>query len=682
MKLLVGSIASGKYGLLTKEMREKLESLDLRKFCEKDIDAARDVIGVIVQVGERGRATVTGSETPKKIKESELVKTPRLKTRTGRIPGNDLERTPTPRKRRPVLVLPVAAETDNSQSSADEKDSGWDGSTLGVFSQKGQNDNNQGGIVGADDYSRTANLKSGRTIRAARSSSRVPSSASCSPISPSFLERFSVRVNTNVDRFPAPPPYSEEDRQDGEDEGDNFETPKQRRVASEIDLTPKATPVKRLFAERVRQRDAKTDRFGEKLLSSQEEEEKKSSRGSISSGRNGAIDMSKEDILCDGATNKDDEEKSQGTWVTEEDSGAESRRSFPSLAKENALDTSSRKKPFTPIRIIRWDADGAAYVPLPLSRPTSPVSAMPHPKTGNDISSRSPLPFPPSLLRTMHWATSLPTPPLSPSTQKAQKMNSQLAASARYPNTPSRTPKPRKLVAATLQSPIANKKRGSGKKHGTSGSPIIPKKSSGKSDLVVEVPENDNRDEWASIDSRERLSRQASERSQFSQISKDERDQLPLSFATTLVQPESDGLVASEYSRDIYGNERDSCSETDNDSDDRTTLYSVSTVSWGEDDPFTAALRLKRQIASEKLREVEQSFSNEIERRRIGSPGVSVTDRLRWRASAEDEAEEDSTDSDGGLTDVEEELRVLEEIGRKESIRQGFLLQRLMERGA
>lgn len=683
MKLLVGSIASGRYGLLTKDMREKLEELDLRKFCEKDADSVRDAIEIIVQIGERGRAAVAESETPKKSKKTEMAKTPRLKSRTGRIAGNDLERTPTPRKRRPVLVLPAAIKMDYSESSADEKDSGWDGSTLGVLSQIGQDDHKQDGTASTSD--RLGMIKSdqldpkSRKPSRTRSSPQTPSSpSSCSPMSSGFLVHLAAGVNDRSPRSPAPPPYSEEDRTDETDEEDNFETPRQQPVAHRIDLTPKPTPVKRLFAERIRQRDTKIDHFGDELLSSHE---KTCGRESALRGQNGVIDSAGKEIRRDQALKDEgdkDEEKSQCTWITVDESGAESRRSFPSPAKERVLSNDS-KKPFTPKRAIKWDADGAAYVPLPLSRPTSPSSA-PCSKTVGDLPSKTPLLFPPSLLRTMHWATSLPTPPLSPKTQRAQKLHPQSAIATHPLITPSRIPKPRKMVTTAPLPPIVNKRRSSNKRNNIDGPPATLRRVSGKSDLVVEVPEDDDRDEWVSIDSPELSSRKASEQSQYPKPPRDDSDQMPLSFATTLVQTESDELATNKYYRKIYSDDKDT-GEIDNDSDDRTTLYSVSTVSWGDDDPFTAALRLKRQIASEKLKEVERSFSAEVERKRVSALEFSTPDRLRWRVSEENEMTEEETDSDGGLTDVEEELRVLEEIGRKESIRQGLLLQKLRERG-
>lgn len=670
MKLLVGSIAGGRYGLLTNETREKLEGLNLRRFCEKDVGAVRDVIEIMVQVGERGQAAVAGSETPRQCKNSEPVRTPRLKSRTGRIAGNDLERTPSPRKRAPVLVLPVAAKTDDGESLADEKDSGWDGS---VLSQAGRDGNPQ------DDLLKVIALDMGgskprRIVRKGRSSpAPSTSSSSCLSISPDFLEDLSARVNAIVDRHPAPPPYSEEDQQEDNDEEDIFDTP--RQTVHRNDLTPKATPVKRLFAQRVQRRDAHSDRFGDELLSSHESDAKKSSRGSMSRVRDVTTELmkggsSRGQVVKEGGANIE-EHKSECTWVTEDQSGTESRRSYTSLKKD--LLSATPKKPFTPTRAIRWDADGAAYVPLPLSRPTSPVSGTYSKRRGNGLPSKSPLPFPPSLLRTMHWATSLPTPPLSPKTQKVPKILSQSAPSVNSPNTPSRVHRSRKLVAATPLSPIVSKRRSPGKRDGIDGSPVVLRKVSGRSDLIVEV---DDRREWESIQSPRRVSRQ----SQFSRSTQDDRDQMPLSFATTLVSPEPDEFVSSKFSLDIYGNDRGSTTEPDSDSDDRTTLYSVSTVSWGDDDPFTAALRVKRQIAFQKLREVERGFSSEIERKRMSGPDISVADRLRWRAAAEEETADEETDSDGGFTDVEEELRALEEIGRKESIRQGMLLQRLMER--
>lgn len=689
MKLLVGSIASGRYGLLTNETREKLEELNLRQFCEKDADAVRDVIEIVVQVGERGRAAVAGSETPKKCTMSDPVRTPRLKTRTGRIAGNDLERTPTPRKRAPVLVLPAADRTDDGESLADEKDSGWDGSTLGsgvVLSQGGQD----GGGGGQDGLSKTVPLdimedsKARRIARKDRSSPAPSTSSSRLSISPGFLEDLSARVNAIVDRHPAPPPYSEEDQQDGDDSEDIFDTPRQRRTVRRNDLTPKATPVKRLFAERVLQRDVKVDRFGDELLSSREEGLKNPSRGSTSRGRNPMIDIMEKASSRGRVAKEDgvnvDEKKSECTWVTEDQSTVEPRPSFASLAKKDVPNTTP-KKPFTPTRAIRWDADGAAYVPLPLSRPTSPVSGTQSSKKRvNGLPSKSPLPFPPSLLRTMHWATSLPTPPLSPKIQKAPKIPSQIAATS----TPSRVHRTRRVITATPLSPIITKKRSPGRRNNI---PATPRIVSGRSDLVVEV---DDRCEWESIQSSRKTSRQ-------SQLShSDEPDQMPFSFATTLVSPEPPlhGLApntGNKFSLDIYGNDRCSSTEpdsNDSDDDDRTTLYSVSTVSWGDDDPFTAALRLKRQIAFDKLRQVERSFSTEIERKRtvVSGPDISVADRLRWRAAMEEDEtadgeEGEETDSDSGFTDVEEELRTLEEIGRKESIRQGMLLQRLMERG-
>lgn len=673
MKLLVGSIASGRYGLLTGKTRVKLEELDLQQFCEKDADSVRDVIEIIVQVGERGRAAVAGSETPKRCENSESVRTPRLKARTGRIAGYDLERTPTSRKRPPVLVLPVAAKTDDGESLPDEKDSGWDGSTLGVLSQVGQEGNAR------DSLSKAIALDMGsskprRVVRKGRSSPAPSTSSSCLSISPDFLEDLSARVNAIVDRHPAPPPYSEEDQQDENDEEDIFDTP--RQLLHRSDLTPKATPVKRLFVQRVQRRNAQSDRFGDELLSSHEGDAKESSRGSMSRVRNDTTDIlkggsSRGRVAKEGGASVE-EQKSECTWVTSDQSGTESRRSFSSLVKKNVPSTTP-KKPFTPTRAIRWDADGAAYVPLPLSRPTSPVSGIRSKRRGNGLPSKSPLPFPPSLLRTMHWATSLPTPPLSPKTQKPPKILSLSATSINSPNTPSRVHRSRRAVVSTPLSPIVSKKRSPGKRNSIDGSPVALRKVSGRSDLVVEV---DDRCEWESVQSR-KVSRQ----SQFSRTSQDDQDQMPLSFATTLVSPEPDELVSSKLSLDIYGNDRDSSTEPDTDSDDRTTLYSVSTVSWGDDDPFTAALRLKRQIASVKLREVERGFSSEIERKRVSGPDISVADRLRWRAAAEEETTDEETDSDGGFTDVEEELRALEEIGRKESIRQGMLLQRLMERG-
>lgn len=674
MKLLVGSIASGRYGLLTNETREKLEELNLRRFCEKDTDAVRDVIEIIVQVGEKGRAAVAGSETPKKCNMSEPIRTPRLKTRTGRIAGNDLERTPTPRKRPPVLVLPIGVKTDDGESLPDEKDSGWDGSTLGVLSQAGQDGNTQDGLV---SLSKTIALemrdsKSRKAAKKGRSSPAPSTSSSCLSISPDFLEDLSARVSAIADRHPAPPPYSEEDQQDGSGEEDIFDTP--RQLMHRNDLTPKATPVKRLFAERVQQRDTQADRFGDELLSSHDEDVKKSSRGSMSRVRNIATDIvkrggSRDRVAKEGGSSFG-EEKSECTWITEDQSGTESRCSFSSLAKKDVLSTTP-KKPFTPTRAIKWDSDGAAYVPLPLSQPTSPISRTHPKKRGNGLPSKSPLPFPPSLLRTMHWATSLPTPPLSPKTQRPPKIASQLTTSINSPNTPSRMHKSRRVITATPSSPIVSKKLSPGRRNSIGGSPVALRKFSGRSDLVVEV------DEWESIQS----SKKAPKQSQFSQSSQEDRDQMPLSFTTTLVSPEPDELAFRKLSLDIYGNDRGSSTEPDSDSDDRTTLYSVSTVSWGDDDPFTAALRLKRQIASEKLREVERGFSSEIERKRMSGPEISVADRLRWRVAAEEETADEETDSDGGFTDVEEELRALEEIGRKESIRQGMLLQRLMERG-
>lgn len=677
MKLLVGSIASGRYGLLTNETREKLEELNLRRFCEKDLDAVRDAIEIMVQVGERGQAAVAGSETPKKCNISEPIRTPRLRARTGKIAGNDLECTPTPKKRPPVLVLPVGAKTDDGESFPDEKDSGWDGSTLGVLSQAGQDGNTQDGLVG---LSKTialdiGNSKSRRAVRKSRSSpAPSTSSSSCLSISPHFLEDLSARVNAIVDRHPAPPPYSEEDQQDENDEEDIFDTP--RQPVHRNDLTPKATPVKRLFAERVYQRNAQSDRFGDELLSSQDEDVKKSSQGSMSRVRNIATDavkggISRDRVAKEGGANVE-EGKSERTWITEDQSGAESRRSFASLAKKDVLN-STPKKPFTPTRAIRWDADGAAYVPLPPSRPTSPVSGAYSKRRGNGLPSKSPLPFPPSLLRTMHWATSLPTPPLSPKTHRAPRIPSQSATSINSLITPSRMHKSRRVITATPLSPIVSKKLSPGRRNSIGGPSVALRKFPGRSDLVVEV---DDRCEWESIQSSKRVSKQ----SQFSRSPRDDRGQMPLSFPTTLVSPEPDELASRRLSLDIYGNDRGSSTEPGSDSDDRTTLYSVSTVSWGDDDPFTAALRLKRQLAFEKLREVERNFSSEIERKRMSGPDISVADRLRWRAAAEEETADEETDSDGGFTDVEEELRALEEIGRKESIRQGMLLQRLMER--
>lgn len=670
--MLVGSIAGGRYGLLTNETREKLEELNLRQFCEKDVGAVRDVIDIMVQVGERGRAAVAGSETPRQCKNSEPVRTPRLKSRTGRIAGSDLERTPTSRKRAPVLVLPVAAKTDDGESLADEKDSGWDGSTLGVLSQAGQDGNPQGSLLKVIALD-MGGSKARRIVRKGRSSPAPSTSSSCLSISPDFLEDLSARVNAIADRHPAPPPYSEEDQQEDNDEEDIFDTP--RQAVHRNDLTPKATPVKRLFAQRVQRRDAHSDRFGDELLSSHESDANKSSRGSMSRVRDVTTDLmkggsSRGQVAKEGGANVE-EQKSECTWLTEDQSGTESRRSYTSL-KRDILNTTP-KKPFTPTRAIRWDADGAAYVPLPLSRPTSPVSGTYSKRRGNGLPSKSPLPFPPSLLRTMHWATSLPTPPLSPKTQKVPKILSQSAPYINSPNTPSRVHRSRKVVTATPLSPIVSKRRSPGKRNGIEGSPVALRKVSGRSDLIVEV---DDRCEWESTQRSRKVSRQ----SQFSRSTQDDRDQMPLSFATTLVSPEPDELVSSKFSLDIYGNDRGSSTEPDSDSDDRTTLYSVSTVSWGDDDPFTAALRAKRQIAFQKLREVERGFSSEIERKRMSGPDISVADRLRWRAAAEEETADEETDSDGGFTDVEEELRTLEEIGRKESIRQGMLLQRLMER--
>ncbi|RPA93518.1 hypothetical protein L873DRAFT_1852785 [Choiromyces venosus 120613-1] len=67
-------------------------------------------------------------------------------------------------------------------------------------------------------------------------------------------------------------------------------------------------------------------------------------------------------------------------------------------------------------------------------------------------------------------------------------------------------------------------------------------------------------------------------------------------------------------------------------------------LTWGPDSPLTAALRMKRAAA-------------------ISSPALSVSSQ--------------GSDS-SGLTDVEEELRAVEEAGRKEVIRQRVLLSRLI----
>ncbi|KAL7274058.1 hypothetical protein RUND412_003059 [Rhizina undulata] len=151
---------------------------------------------------------------------------------------------------------------------------------------------------------------------------------------------------------------------------------------------------------------------------------------------------------------------------------------------------------------------------------------------------------------------------------------------------------------------------------------------------------------------------------------------------------------------------------TPDDEDDRTSLYSVSSVSWGTDS-FTAAARHKRQIAHEKFQELQDRFDHELDAaakrgdhvpktRDSNSLGrVSEENRMLLRPLARlhesfargsghgygvddiegmDEMDGmDGMDTDTGLTEVEEELMSVEEQGRREAVRQNDLLKALME---
>lgn len=698
MKLLTGSIASGRYGLLTEKTRQELEGLDLRKFCEKDPDAMRDVVKVVVDVAERGLSTgisMPGPETPK-TKDLKPMETPRTLGRTKRSSGNDMEGSPTPRKKQPVLVLPVATKTDDSEPSVFGKDSGWDGSipdTLPHIDNELVSAGDPTGMV-VPDLLDAKQKRRNRALMGRSSPPRSSASSSCSSVSPGFLEQLSARVNAIVARCPAPPPYSQEDA-GGEEDEDNFDTPRQQRVVHGNYLNPKRTPGKPLFPGRI-ERDAKTDQFGGALKvppsrqdgkPSDEFVERKHKRPEVAK-RGSSPDRVQKDTA--------EREREGKSWITGGEPGIAPTPPFSSSAKGQILGPGAGETS-TPRKGSSRDAEGAAYIPLPTSRAASTTSRQS--KQGNDLLSRSPLPFPPSLLRTMHWATSLPTPPLSPTAQREQKIGSRLAAPIHSSGITLRTaprsqlPKPRRIVTVTPLSRGTHKRRASGKRH-SSGSRTAPVQGSKK--IMVETPQGiqDDADEWVSIDSRELSLENTSKQATSIAPAQDGGNEMPLTPAETTLAPAEGEAISNDDLKDIHGHHwnDDDQHDGDDDDDDRTSMYSVSTVSWGEDDPFTAALRQKRKLAYEKLKAVERSFNDEIEskrRERMEGRDNSLADRLRWRTYSDGKEDGtgvieggESTDSEGGVTDVEEELRILEEIGKREAVRQGLLLKRLMERSA
>ncbi|KAH0602573.1 uncharacterized protein H6S33_008654 [Morchella sextelata] len=678
MKLLVSSIAGSRNGYLTERKRRQLERLDLRKFCEKDLDAIRDTVEILVDVGERGLLVGTGSGTPGTKRRPQEIS--RSVHKVEKVAGNSMEGPQTSKKKHPVLVLPTT-KVDDHEISTDDKDSGWDGSILGAMSQSDKVGSSKGRLTRGSDL-RISDLKSRKVAQDGRSTLASTSSSSSS-VPPGYLEHLSARVNAIVARCPAQSPQPKEKSRGRGDVDDTTKGTKKQQTEREDYSTSRRVSRRSALGQR---QGLDSDQFGGELkaprpttasTSSSGKFERKPNEAPVSRGQKATSKNTKR-----GAVNrtgkKRESRKEQERWGTESESGFDTSLSFSSLARKDTLDSRTTRRSSAPVREIGINLEVAAHTPLPTSRPGSTTSHNSRPEKDQPLKSPLPL-FPQSLLRTMYWATSLPTPPLSPN---AQKWGSRLAATATPSTSKPQLGKLRRTVSASPLPASMLKKRSPAKRHGSAG--LMEARGAAS-------------EEWASNHSHERLSAKGSYSTRGTPL-RPPKELLAFAVPPALA---SAGRMAritkndpSGRGRELYNHEfeegdtePDDTDYGEDDDDDRTSIYSASTVSWGEDDPFTAALRQRRQLALEKLHAMERSFNEEIEvkkQARIESREPSVSEQ--WRPYSDTELdvvthEGYDTDSEGGCTDVEEELRLLEEIGKREADRQQLLLKRLVARG-